>query len=575
MHRDGTLEPGDVSPARVRDDLLDEVRGPDGLHFVATRLIGMDRLSATIHKPGQRWFQAAITRPDAIVAYRDPRSSGKTSSITISFPFWLWAQLPQPGTPQQGINSRIAIVAPKKDIASYSFLSRIVRVYNESEAYRALCPWVRIRTQSMKTGLLLFRTVEVGDPTITPCGMESVSTSFHFDFGFIDDPIHEQNYFSEIEVRRICEWMLLSRNLVRSEHGALAFIGNFWRIGDVQDQLRPTNPYFRDVQVWERGLTACAGCVGGREPGHVHEPPFFPVALLNPDGSAPDVSFIDAARASMPTYMYQAQCENNPVDPSTLHFDKAWLRQWSWHHTPGGEPALRVGASPGRVEEARRMGNFNFEHSAGGPDGAHELIPLAALSMYLLIDPAPSEQAASDRSRFAIALVGCERTGSRRFLIEEYARNAPAHEHINAILDLYTRYRPYVRRIAVESVGYQATIPDSILTTARARGINSLRSADIMPLPRLRAEGAQEDRIRYALSPIIESGCFYINAAHRIFREEYDKFGVKGAKHDLLDAISNGPRVWGHGRTATEGLAAAAVATAQQRRRDADPTTGY
>jgi len=36
--------------------------------------------------------------------------------------------------------------------------------------------------------------------------------------------------------------MMLARNLVRSEHGALGFIGNFWRLGDVQDQLRPRTP---------------------------------------------------------------------------------------------------------------------------------------------------------------------------------------------------------------------------------------------------------------------------------------------------------------------------------------------
>ncbi len=567
----GVLDKFDLARSSIRDELLAEIRGPDGLYFTAKRLIGLDRLSPAIHKPGQRWFIENVCRPDAIVAYRDPRSSGKTSSLTIAFPFWLWAQLPKAGTPQQGVNSRIAIVAPKKEIASYSFLARIVRTYNESEAYRELCPWVRIRTMSLKTGLLLHRLVEVGDPSITPVGMESVSTSFHFDFGFIDDPIHEQNYYSEIEVRRIVEWMYLARNLTRSEHGSLAFIGNFWRIGDVQDQLRPTNPHFRDVAIWERGLTGCDGCVNGRAADHQHSQPIFPIALLNKDGSEPDPEFIDRARASMPTYMFMAQCENRPVDPSTLHFDKKWLRQWSWYHTPGGEPAIRIPVSIAHAEEMRRSGNYNFLVE-GVPVGASELLPLAALHMYILMDPAASEQASAEHSRFAIALVGCEKTGSRKFLIEEYARNAPTHEHINAVLDTYVRWRPYIHRIAYESVGYQSTIGDSIRTTANARGIVGLNEKNVIGLPRLRSEGAQEDRIRYALSPIIEAGCFHISAAHRIFREEFDKFGVKGAKHDLLDAISNGPRVWGHGRASREGAALAAAETARRR---LSGVTGY
>lgn len=572
MDAQGVLDKHDLAPSSVRDEILEEVRGPDGLWFVSKHLVGLDRLSAKIHKPGQRWFIENLCAPDAIVAYRDPRSSGKTSSLTIAFPFWLWAQIPKPGTPQQGINSRIAIVAPKKEIAAYSFLARIVRTYNEADAYRQLCPWVQFRTLSLKSGLLLRRFKEVGDPSITPVGMESVSTSFHFDFGFIDDPIHEQNYYSEIEVRRIVEWMFLARNLVRSERGALAFIGNFWRLGDVQDQLRPSNPHFRDVKVWERGLIACSGCVDGRAEDHQHEQPVFPVALLNADGTEPGPDFIDKARASMPTYMFMAQCENRPVDPSTLHFDKRWLRSWSWHHTPGGDPAIRINTNYERAVEMRRSGNFNY--IAHGIADSYELMPLSALEMFILIDPAASEQASADHSRFAIALVGCERAGPRKFLIEEYARNAPTHEHINAVLDLYVRWRPYIRRIAYESVGYQATIGDSIRSAAAAREIRGLSDKNVVGLPRLRSEGAQEDRIRYALSPIIEAGCFHISATHHIFREEFDKFGVKGSKHDLLDAISNGPRVWGHGRATREGAALAAADTARRRIREAG-VTGY
>jgi hypothetical protein len=576
VNREKILDKSDLSNDRIIEEVVNRVRGEDGLWFVSKHLIGMTRLNEKIHRPGQMWFQKQIAEPDAVLAYRDPRASGKTSSITISFPFWCWAQLPRPRSPIQGVNTRLAIVAPKKEIASYNFLDRIMRLYNESEAYRELFPYIRVRSFSLKNGLLLYRPTEVGDPTITPTGMESVSTSFHFDIGFIDDPIHEQNYFSQTEVRRCVEWMYLSRNLVRSEGGSLAFIGNFWRLGDVQDQLRPTSEYFKDVRVWERGLTACGGCVGGRSEGHQHEGEIFPIALLDKDGIAPGTDFIDAARSSMPNYIYMAQCENNPVDASTLHFDKKWLKTWTWHFTPGGEPAIRVNAHPERVAMARLAGNDRFIQGMNTPSntGATELIPMHMLDLYILVDPAPSTEESATHSRFACALMGVEKAGPRKFLIEEYAKNAQPHIHMNYIIDTWARWYPKIRKIVVEAVGYQAAIGDTLVQLAAMRNINSLKASDIEMMTRLRSEGAQEDRIRYALSPIIESGNFYINPTHRIFISEFDKFGVKGAKHDLLDAISNGPRVWGTRRLGKPGGTAAVVDNARRRQQSTD-VTGY
>lgn len=577
MKRSGRLEKKDIPNDRLKQEILDRIRGEDGLWFVSKHLIGMTRLNERIHRPGQMWFQKHIADQDAVLAYRDPRASGKTTSITISFPFWCWAQLPRKNSTIQGVNTRISIVAPKKEIASYNFLDRIIRIYEKSEVYREVCPWVRIRAYSMKNGLLLYRTEEVGDPSITPTGMESVTTSFHFDIGFIDDPIHEQNYFSETEVRRVVEWMFLSRNLVRSERGSLAFIGNFWRLGDVQDQLRSSNEYFKSVKIWERGLTACEGCVTGRAEGHQHEEPIFPIALLDKDGEAPKADFIDAARDSMPNYIYMAQCENNPVDKSTLHFDRNWIKHWFWHFTPGGDPAIRVHQDPATVAEARKRGDPRFiqNYKEGPRTLASELIPTWMLDFYILVDPAPSTEESVSHSRFAVALMAIERRGPRRFLIEEYARNAQPHMHINHILDMWLRWYPKVRKIGIESVGYQQTIGNTLLETAKTRGIYTLHEKNIENIPRLKSEGAQEDRIRYALSPIIEAGCFFVNPAHRIFISEFDKFGVKGAKHDLLDAISNGPRIWGVSRGAFGGPGATAAVAEARRRIETTNVTGY
>ena len=592
MNRDGTLDKHDVAPSSVADELRAKAWSEEGLWFVSRFLVGNTRLVERIHKPRLNWLQKQVSTPDALFCDCDPRMSGKTDSFTIALPLWAWAMSPLPNSPIQGIDTCIAMCAPKKDIAAYIFVVSVMERFEKCDAYRKLFPWIEPDPKhwSRKNGLRLKSSRVTGLPNLLPLGMESVSTSLHPPILIVDDPIHEQNYRSAAEVARIVSWIEHSHALTGPVHGARGFIGNKWTFGDAQANVRPWNKGYEKAQVWERGVTGCAACVTNRFPlderdergndikRHEHTGEVFPIALArdvapNPQDEGPHepASFIEDVRAAKPTFIFLTQHENRLVDPSTLQLRKEWLKKYDWVNVAEGERMLRVPVSA-QAFTASRNGPHAHRFSSDGY-GLWETIPLSALDIYVLVDPAPTEEEAANRSRFAAVVLAGEKRGMRRFLLDEYADNKPQHMHLDWLLDAYLKWRP--RKFGIESVGYQATIRDALLTTARGRGIVTLRESDIIMLPRLRTEGAQEDRIKYALVPLTEAGHLYYHPSLSKFRVEYDYFGVKGSKHDILDAMSNFDRTAGaSGRRTGTGQSNAAVEEARRRRSNLGPT-GY
>ena len=592
MKRDGVLEPHDIAPSSIADEVRQRVWSDDGLFFLSRYIIGNTRLSERVHRPMLMWAQRVLTTPDALGALRDPRATGKTDGFTVATPLWCWAMVPVEGTALQSVDTCIAMVAPKKDIASNVFISSVDKRYRDCKTYRELFPWVRPDGQhwSWRNGLRLKRKLLTGIPNLLPLGMESVSTSLHPPILIIDDPIHEQNFRSQAEVARVVSWIEHSHSLTAPVHGVRMFVGNYWAIGDAQDQFHPESEEckkeYRHVQVWERGITGCETCVAGerrdyagggsisgRIPGHEHSGQVFPVALDKEEDVPEPVEYIAEVERSKPTFIYLTQHENKLVDPATLQFKKEWVKNYSWRNLHDGGMGIEVPIAPSRYADLSRT-NEAWRVKVASGFGASELILPSELDIYILVDPAPSEEESASRSRFAAAIVGVEKRGPREFLLDEYACNEPQHKHLAWLLDAYLRYRAGFRRFGIENVGYQGTLRDALLTTARGRGIVTLREGDIEMLARLKTEGAQEDRIKYALIPKFEAGHFYVHAAHRIFRGEYATFGVKGSKHDLLDAISNLDRTRGGGGRRVSTSSRAVQDAALARRKGLGPT-GY
>jgi hypothetical protein len=369
----------------------------------------------------------------------------------------------------------------------------------------------------------------------------------------------------------------------------------------VQDQFHPDREdcptEYKKIQVWERGITGCdvccagetkvypgGGSMNGRIPGHQHTGEIFPIALNktppivneetgDEEENPEPTSYIEEVAAQKPTFIFLTQHENILVDPANLHLQKDWLKTWDWHYTDRGAPAIQITMPVKEGTQLIKEGAQDI-FQGGASVGPIRIIPLYALDMYLLIDPAPSETTDHGHSRFAAVVIGVEKNGPGTFLIDEYADNKPSHVNISHVLDMFVQWRHYIKKVGCESVGYQATIKDTLLTTAKARFINDLRESMVENLTRLRSEGQQEDRIKYALIPLLESGNFYYHPSCRKWRGEFDTFGLKGAKHDLLDATSNLNRVAGVKRYRTTGAPRAAANRARARLQSTTQT-GY
>jgi hypothetical protein len=587
MNADQNLDKHDFKGSdRLREELLMTICRPGGLFFTARHLLGFNRLSKRVHEPPSLWIEARLREPNSIMAFRDPRGSGKTTLGNISVPFWALPQpVTDPSSPVRGLDTRIADVAPKKDISSYGHIMTIRNLFDGCEVYRELTHDIVIPRRdmwSLKNGLSFHRPSAEGGPNIIPLGIDSIMTGMHPTIFMCDDLIHEHNYRNRGEIMRIKDWMIKSHNLTESEHGARFFIGNIWAIDDPQDFLRRTTlvdgkAIFADVHIWERGMEGCELCISGRQPEHKeehHTEPMIPVLLDNKIGfdeeteeviTAPaTIEDVERIKRSLDTPTLMAQYYNWPVAPGDLQFDINDIKIWDWYRMPGeGEPALAVNVSP-QVYEANKGHGGRFIRTRGIPQ---EIIPLRNLEVYIIVDPSPSTEEAATRSRFAITVEACERVGVRQFHLDEYASNALPQVNLDQILEYWIKWWPASRKIGIESVAYQSTVKHSLIDRAREKGIFSSKLGDkhVENINRLKSEGVQIDRIRYVLMPLFASGNYYMHDTHRILRGEVSTFGIAGSKHDLLDAISNLHRIKGNKGGRSEHFVYSAVSVARER----------
>jgi hypothetical protein len=590
-----TLDKFDFDNDRLREEILLECQQPGGLLFVAKRLLGFSRLNDRVHRPAAEYIEQTISRSFGAGSFGDPRGQGK-STLSQSIPFWLFLQPERPDSPLRGLNSRLAYVAPRIDLARYHHLAKVRDLFDRCAVYRELTgDFIRPRKDmwGLKEGLMFEGADVKGGRNIIPLGMETTSTTLHPIVLVIDDPITEQNYRSLTEIVKILDWIDKSFSLVEPERGARLVIGNIWAKGDPQDTIGPNAPdeykHLRNFTTWRRGLIACAGCVGGRteddHPSHVDEPTdaegLIPVMLdthpptLEVDGTETlhPATLEDAHNTigSVHHITAMAQYFNRPVAMGSVQFDEGQIKPWDPHFDALGNFALAIPTEIKKATEAAKMGDARYQQIR---NLWVEILPATALDVYLLVDPSPSEEETKRHSRFAVATLGLEKKGPRIFLLQEYAKNAAPQVNYDAILDSYLQWKVQYRKMGIESVGYQATIPRAVYDRARVRGINALTFSSIEKIPRVRSEGEQIDRIKYALSGIFESGLFFARRDHHIFRGEVKEFGIRGSRHDLLDAISNGPLLWGPARTGDPTAARRAYQRGRERRSGVGPT-GY
>lgn len=557
----------DLAPEKSKLWLLTRTRARRDLLWFSRNLLGLDRLSESVHRPAADFVMSVIRTPHGFGNLRDPRGNGKTSLSTRSSPLWCATQDPiecaARGWPHRGRESRFGIVTLKMEF-TWDLMQLLLDDLASPMlkwAFPELVPptpkkWSR-RAIELNRGLPeALRThplfaeypplTRFPDPTFSAGSLEAGRAGAHTHGEFIDDPVNEDTWDSESNIRTAVHAIRQLYNVTRPEQGFRLVTGNFWAPGDVADTIDLEDGNWR---VFMRSATACKQCRDGYpvdsrgipprtragQHEHTHSEPTFTHLMLEANGAEPNLARIAASCGSK--HIFMAQYENNPLAAAST--------MWSAREMP----SFAIGPMNGKP-----LLDTTCTVTYPTPEGGSMTSKLRDLDITITFDPAHGSTAI-DASENAI--VSFARTPVDSILwLETWAEKLDEPlAALETLLDTIRRYRP--RKVGIESVGYQRVLVGLLERELLARKMTWFNTErDILPIIRTKAEGAKESYIRDSLGPLITSRALHLSpqaAGYDRTILAIDRFPL-WKRLDILDAASMQPHLWQGGppRSASE-----------------------
>ncbi len=178
-----------------------------------------------------------IKRFFAVFTY--PRDHGKSKHLSIAYPLWRIAK---------NHNVRILSISRTANVAE-SFLSEIVSNVERNQKYtafaRAIDPtgkgvvprlkFQRKQTEDWSGKSITIEREDVGmkDPTITATGLFGQILSRRADIIILDDVVDQQNSATELQRKKVIDWIETTVLPVLVPGGTLIYLGNTWHQEDV------------------------------------------------------------------------------------------------------------------------------------------------------------------------------------------------------------------------------------------------------------------------------------------------------------------------------------------------------
>lgn len=210
------LEPQGLTNMPFHDELDDDI----GQQFDS---------DSPVYKMVQR-FMAVITYP---------RDHGKSKHLSVFFPLWKIAQ---------NHNLRILAISRTAGIAE-SFLSEIVSNIERNEKYIAFAKHIdpngigvvpRLKkgkkmTEDWSGSSITIDRPDVGmkDPTIAATGLFGQILSRRADIIICDDVVDQQNSMTDLQRKKVIEWIETTVLPVLVPGGTFIYLGNTWHMEDV------------------------------------------------------------------------------------------------------------------------------------------------------------------------------------------------------------------------------------------------------------------------------------------------------------------------------------------------------
>lgn len=501
----------------------------------------------------------------------DPRGHIKSTRWTTGIPQWLSIQKPNEkyDSPEEyerasrvlkthpflrGVDQRILIASSSK-MNAMRFVRRIRSFYESDPFWRWLFPELTPEAAGESSILwnkdefvLPGRTTPYPEPFVDTAGVESKATSRHYDLILYDDPINEDNWQSEDEIRKAIDWLLFAEYLLEnrdrtSPSGGVIFgTGNCWTMYDVVSFVHDSMDGVYDI--WRRSCWQCS--VHGAErctslPDCVRtESPIWPERFSR-------ASLIEL-REKQGARIFSAQMENDPIDPDVVFFKPDQLRWFTFN------PATRelvILAEGSTVREEKRVSQ-------------------TSLRWFQCVDPATSSDPRSCRS--AVGFFGEDGDGNQYFF-DLWADRAEPGITVQRILDQWTHHAESGRKsyqLGSESVAGQDYLFPALNSACRLRNpvvwvyAQPVDDPHQTTLVRLRPDSRQrkEDRVRDLLGQRAQTHTLYVRLDlpyKDIFLDEWSRFPLSKS-NDVIDMLAHSQRL-------CEGASGGAVALDSNRRR--------
>jgi hypothetical protein len=515
----------------TESDFYHEVRenSKNSLFYFAAVVLQMHDLTEDLHLPYASFIQLLPWNGGPPNSLRKlawmPRGHFKSSIASIAFPLWLLIH---------DRNTSIGLISSKEKQVQ-EWLREIQRHVKYNQFFRWAFPEIRVGAKCDEHELLVQRTPDYmgssAQASVTAYSIKGGMASQHCNHLVLDDPLHENNAFSETERETAIRLYTHLESAIRDyKTSTFTLVGTPWPGYDVIAHAMEHEVAHGERLFWG------VGAQGGfkmSESLYGDYPQLVPnlEARLKRDGVifkeiCPKEKLVKIKRQDLNQYYYQYLC-TRPAEGDN-GFDIKLVREFA------------------QTLEGRILCECHPSHD-------HHLSSMVVVG---ICDPALTEHKFGCES--AIVVVARDPVCGCRFILEEWGGHVQSPELVYKMREVMHRWQTYMKRFAIEDVQFQAVFKG---------WLEELKSVGQVPLG-IELYGVKPKKRDKDLRIVAQQSYVLNGLWHRIPKMYYDegrcnwtwqvdKWPNQPKKRDRIDA-------WAYCDDAWEGLVATARRNSQQ-----------
>jgi predicted phage terminase large subunit-like protein len=242
-----------------------------------------------------------------------PPRHGKSQLVSIYFPAWFLGRNP---------GKKVMMVSHTTDLAVD--FGRKVRNLISTDEYRAIFPTVALAQDSKSAGRW---NTNVGGEYYA-CGIGSALAGRGADLLLVDDPHSEQDVINgNFEVfEKAYEWFTFGARTRLMPGGRVAIIQTRWHMDDLTGRVTRDMINNNMADQYEVVEFPAILDIKKKDTGKVVQKPLWPEFF--------DMQALERTKASMPTFQWNAQYQQQPTAEEAAIVKREWWQEWTGEHPP-------------------------------------------------------------------------------------------------------------------------------------------------------------------------------------------------------------------------------------------------